>query len=69
MRDAFSQNTKSTMSKRVAEKCSNQNCRQSTGGPSKDPNGFINVGAAAHICAAAPGGKRFDDKMTPKERL
>ena len=54
MRDAFSQNPKSTMSKRVAEKCSNTNCHQSTGGSSKDPNSFINIGAAAHRRCGGP---------------
>lgn len=26
------------------------------------------TGQAAHICAAAPGGKRYDVNMTPEER-
>jgi hypothetical protein len=28
----------------------------------------VNVGQAAHITAAAPGGKRYDASLTPKER-
>ena len=30
--------------------------------------GEINVGEAAHICAAAPGGPRYDGNMTSDER-
>ncbi|PUB82947.1 MAG: hypothetical protein DBP02_13330 [gamma proteobacterium symbiont of Ctena orbiculata] len=28
----------------------------------------MNIGTAAHICAAAPGGPRYDEKMSPEER-
>jgi hypothetical protein len=33
-----------------------------------DGAGEINVGKASHICAAAPGGPRYDEKMTREER-
>ena len=29
---------------------------------------MINIGEAAHICAAAPGGPRYDPSMTPEQR-
>ena len=32
------------------------------------PRKTVNIGVAAHIAAAAPGGPRYDDKMTPEER-
>ena len=32
------------------------------------PNKIINIGVAAHICAAAPGGPRYDSAMTEEER-
>lgn len=35
---------------------------------SKKGERAINIGEAAHICAAAPGGKRYDVSMTPLER-
>ena len=31
-------------------------------------NAVSNIGVAAHICAAAPGGKRYNKDMTPAER-
>jgi hypothetical protein len=33
-----------------------------------DGEGEINIGTAAHICAAAPGGPRYDENMSPEER-
>jgi hypothetical protein len=33
-----------------------------------DGNGEINIGQASHICAAAPGGPRYDPQMTSEER-
>ncbi|MEP6145848.1 MAG: hypothetical protein ABJ201_00450, partial [Nisaea sp.] len=33
-----------------------------------DGAGEINIGQASHICAAAPGGPRYDAQMTPEER-
>jgi hypothetical protein len=37
--------------------------------PSEADDGkFLFVGVAAHICAAAEGGPRFDPRMTPEER-
>lgn len=50
--------------------CSKPDCRCHTIGPSRESNRAVsNVGVAAHICAAAPGGKRYDVNMTPEERM
>ncbi|WP_199554843.1 NACHT domain-containing protein [Sandaracinobacteroides hominis] len=48
--------------------CSFPSCRTLTVGATADGDGVINIGTAAHICAAAPGGPRYDEKMTPAER-
>jgi len=40
-----------------------------TVGPSDEgPDRHASVGVAAHICAASPGGKRYDASMTPAQR-
>jgi hypothetical protein len=67
-RDDFSLQTKETLAKRVGMRCSNPNCRQSTSGPQLDPQKAINVGVAAHITAASPGGPRYDPSLTNEQR-
>lgn len=67
-RDDFTQKIKDTLSKRVNNKCSNPDCRKITAGPSSDINKAINIGVAAHICAAASGGPRYDKEMTAEQR-
>lgn len=67
-RDEFTQAVKETLANRASQKCSNPDCRIVTSGPHSIPNKFMNVGVAAHICAAAPGGKRYDPSMTPQQR-
>ena len=37
-------------------------------GSSQDHRKVENLGIVAHICAAAPGGPRYDPNMTPEER-
>ena len=68
MRDDFPLSIKELIAKRVAYRCSNQGCRKVTSGPQEDPTRTINIGVAAHITAASPGGPRFDPSLTPKER-
>lgn len=68
MRDEFSTQVKDRLSKRVGYRCSNPACRQPTSGPQVDSTGTINVGVAAHISAAAPGGARYDEKLSSDER-
>lgn len=68
-RDDFSQKTKEALAKRVSYRCSNPKCRRNTIGPSEDCNNkSVNLGEAAHICAASPGGMRYDKTMTSKQR-
>lgn len=68
LRDDFSLKTKEELAKRVAYRCSNPQCRKTTIGPKENNYGTVNIGEAAHICAASPGGARYDEDMTSKER-
>ena len=54
------------LSKRAGGKCCK--CATPTFGPNDNPNKATNIGQAAHIAAAAPGGPRYDPKMSPEER-
>ena len=67
-RDDFDKKTKDTLAKRAGFLCSNPQCRRSTSGPHSDPTSTVNIGVAAHITAASPGGPRFDPELTPAER-
>lgn len=68
MRDDFHSTTKELLAKRVGYRCSNPSCRQSTSGPHKNPTKIINVGVAAHITAASPGGPRYDAFLSSEQR-
>ena len=37
-------------------------------GSARNPNKALNIGVAAHITAASPGGARYDDNLTPEQR-
>ena len=52
----------------VGRRCSNPACRKLTCGANTNPEKITNIGVAAHICAAAQGGPRYDASMTPEER-
>ena len=67
-RDDFSSATKELLANRVGRKCSNPACRKLTCGANTNPDKVTNIGVAAHICAAAKGGPRYDASMTPEER-
>lgn len=70
MRDDFLAKTKRELAHRVGFKCSNPECRKSTSGPSQVNNdSHINIGVAAHICAASKGGPRFNSSMSSTERM
>jgi hypothetical protein len=68
MRDNFSRDVMEQLSKRAGSQCSNPTCQKVTSGPNTDPAKAINIGVAAHIAAASPGGPRFDSAMTPDQR-
>lgn len=67
MRDDFAKRTIDILAKRVNYRCSNLNCRKPTSGPREDPTKAVNIGVAAHITAAAPGGPRYDPTLTSKQ--
>lgn len=67
-RDEFAQAVKNQLASRTGYKCSNPFCRRTTIGPQLEGSNAINIGEAAHICAAAPGGKRYNASMTEEER-
>ncbi|MDY6291556.1 MAG: NACHT domain-containing protein [Succiniclasticum sp.] len=67
MRDDFPQAVKDKLAKRSGYICNNPTCRHMTVGAGKEQNVSM-IGVAAHICAAAPGGKRYDANMTSEER-
>jgi hypothetical protein len=68
-RDDFDRHTVDALAKRAAYICSNPDCRAQTIAPSAiDDTKSINIGKAAHIRAASPGGPRFDSSLTPEQR-
>jgi hypothetical protein len=68
MSDDFSEPVKRALAARVGHRCSNPDCRALTSGPQDDPAKSVNVGVAAHVAAASPGGPRYDPDMLPEER-
>lgn len=66
-RDEFSRPTKEALAKRVAYRCSK--CRSLTAGPHTSSAQAVSIGVAAHICAASPGGPRYDLEMTSQQRV
>lgn len=68
IRDDFTSATKELLANRVGRRCSNPACRKLTCGANTNPEKVTNIGVAAHICAAAQGGPRYDASMTPEER-
>jgi len=67
-RDDFSPRTVLQIAKRAGWLCSFPACHTPTVGATSDGESEINIGTAAHICAAAPGGPRYDENMSPEER-
>ncbi|OWV86877.1 hypothetical protein [Rhizobium sp. R693] len=67
-RDDFTKATKRTIERQARNHCSNPACRRLTRGAKSDGVGEINIGEAAHICAASPGGPRYDADMSTEER-
>ena len=68
-RDDFSKNTIRKAAGRVGYRCSYPGCPNATIGSSMEsPDKTAVTGVAAHICAAAEGGPRYDKNMTVDER-
>lgn len=68
-RDDFKASDVKALRERVNNICSNPSCGNQTIEPQKTVNNKINItGTAAHICAAAVGGPRYDASMSTEER-
>ncbi len=68
-RDDFTKATKDLVAQMVAYRCSFKDCGVATIGPQYgDTTKSNNMGIACHICAASPGGSRYDPKMTREKR-
>lgn len=69
MRDDFKKGVKDVLAHRAGYRCSKPNCRASTAGPSWEGiSAKSNIGVAAHITAASPGGPRYDPALSAEER-
>lgn len=68
IRDEFPKDVVATAGRRANYVCSNPECRTKTTGPHSSANRAVNIGVAAHITAAAPGGPRYDPLLTPEAR-
>lgn len=67
-RDNFNESTKRELADSVGTRCSNPKCRRATKARKRGENATQNEGVAAHICAAAKGGPRYDPDMDADER-
>lgn len=68
-RDEFPKPVVDALAKRAAFICSSPDCHAMTIAPSfEHEEKFIYVGVAAHICAAAEGGPRYDPTMSDDDR-
>lgn len=69
MRDDFPAKVVQKLAERASYICSNPACNRITVGPvAADLTRSTKTGIAAHICAAAPGGPRYDMSQTQAER-
>src|SRR5258708_1405623 len=68
MRDDFSEEVKRTLANRVSNDCSNPDCHAPTSGPQSDSTKALNIGVAAHITSASPGGPRFNTMLSSEQR-
>lgn len=68
MRDNFTEATKNRLAQKAGFICSYPQCRVRTSSSPFGASGLYNVGQAAHITAASPGGPRYDATLTAEER-
>lgn len=67
-RHNFSAAVRKTLALRAAHFCSNPRCLKLTAGPARNGERALETGHGAHICAAAPGGPRYDPDQSASER-
>ena len=68
MRDDFRKAIVERLAKRAGYLCSNPHCRVLTVGAAQGHDGFVIIGMAAHITAAAAGGPRYDATLSSDRR-
>src|SRR5437667_9706043 len=68
MRENFKREVINQVAARVNYVCSRSACGAPTSGPRIDSAKSLNLGVAAHISAASPGGPRYDPRLTTAER-
>jgi hypothetical protein len=68
VRDDFPKQTITEIAKGVGYRCSNPECARRTVGANAAQDGLITIGVAAHICAASPGGPRYEPAQTREAR-
>ena len=68
VRDDFSKATREKLAQSAGYKCSKPDCCVPTRGATSDGRDTIDIGVAAHITAAAPGGPRYDPSLTAEQR-
>ena len=66
--DDFKLATKREIAARQVHMCAYPNCFATTSGPSETDGKSVNIGEAAHITAAQPGGPRYEESLTQAER-
>jgi hypothetical protein len=67
--DDFAASVIRNLRDRVAHRCSNPTCRVPTSAPgARSSDKSVNLGKAAHICAASEGGPRYVKEMTSEQR-
>jgi hypothetical protein len=70
MRDDFPKPTRQAVALRAGYRCSFDGCDQLTVGPSEESEFAVcTIGVAAHVSAAASGGRRYDPGMSSDERM
>lgn len=67
-RDEFSRATRNKLGQQVGWCCSRPGCPARTVAADVTGEGEIMLGRAAHITAAAPGGPRYNPRLTPEKR-
>lgn len=67
-RDEFTLPVKRELAMRAAHFCSNPQCLRLTAGPRSGHERGLGTGHAAHICAAAEGGPRYDHNQSASQR-
>src|SRR5258708_28308085 len=68
MRDDFPERVKQRLAARAGYLCSNPGGRAPTSGPQLLEEKAVNVGVAAHISSAAPGGPRYNSALPSSQR-